>query len=176
MNSDEISMNGNHRRQIILSKVVGLLGVFGLIVSAFLLDNYLVLGSQNDYLTVQEVMENRYSLNGKNVTIRGNINILYIMQTLLLCIPDTCHCNDTYVEYSFDGIEIDELSCSGDQCAIQCSPFNPQTGDVYIFVGTLLVRGERIILRDIDFEASRQLIEGRWVPIPTGAFNVRINR
>jgi hypothetical protein len=73
------------------------------------------------------------------------------------------------------GVKVSESSfkCEGDYCKITCSPFEVISERMYEFVGTLQVSGDsEFILENIDLEQSRQLINGNWVPISTGDFDV----
>jgi hypothetical protein len=76
-----------------------------------------------------------------------------------------------------------DLQCEGDVCSVVCKPFAPsaqaiwggtETIEAFEFVGTLRVRPQgnivRLILDDIDLEASRRLADGKWGVIPTGEF------
>jgi hypothetical protein len=85
-----------------------------------------------------------------------------------------------------------DLSCEGDVCHMSCTPFEPICSqaltcaggrtdyDLLEFVGTLRVVDEpvlledehdrRLILENIDLDASRGRLDGSWQPIPMGVF------
>lgn len=73
------------------------------------------------------------------------------------------------------GVKISESSfdCEGDYCKITCSPFEVVSQRMYEFTGTLQVNeNSEYILENIDLEQSRQLVDGKWVPIQKGNFDV----
>jgi len=147
------------------------------------------LGGMRSYLTVTEVSQRAKSLVGKQVRVRGYA-YLSVMMTAVLCVPSRCDCNeslgelDLYAEQPdpahlnrlFDLAHITiletSLKCQGDECSMTCSPFDPGLATQFEFVGTLQSRDDSLILENLDLEASRQWIDGKWVPMKTGEFAV----
>lgn len=73
------------------------------------------------------------------------------------------------------GLKISESSfdCEGDYCKITCSPFKVTSQQMYEFVGRLKVReNSELILEDIDLDQSSQLVDGKWIPLAAGDFDV----
>jgi len=142
-----------------------------------------------NYLTVEEVWKNAKGYDGKIIRIQGKAEFSTMM-TLVLCIPSRCDCNETtgqlrlvnepisHVNAKYavnDYIWVSDLDCHGDECGMTCPVIQPKTGDVYEFVGRLAVTFENadpaeLQLTEIDISSSRQLVNGAWVPIPTGPF------
>ncbi|MBN1430846.1 MAG: hypothetical protein JXB07_20920 [Anaerolineae bacterium] len=77
------------------------------------------------------------------------------------------------------GICIADLKCEDKGTVVVCQPFDPSQADAFAFTGTIhfAPAGMRPImeLTDIDFEQSRQLIDGEWLPIPLGEFEVPVD-
>ena len=78
------------------------------------------------------------------------------------------------------GIGIDGASCSVTTTAgtAACEPFDPTQAAAYEFNGTLQLAqvGKKKVmwLSDVDFAHSRQLVDGKWQPIPLGQFVIPI--
>ncbi len=73
------------------------------------------------------------------------------------------------------GVKISESSfkCEGDYCKLTCSPFEVASLQTYEFVGTLRVgTGSALILENIDLDRSSQLVDGKWIPLQKGNFDV----
>lgn len=124
--------------------------------------------------------DSRYSLEGETRTVRGFIlfapasdfqfNALYLMN---LETPEEYRSP----EYGFwFGIRIDNAWCNIDKEKemITCEPFNPSLSTTYEFKGTIHLEsvGKKDImwLSDIEFEKSRQMVNGNWQPIPLGEY------
>ena len=124
------------------------------------------------------------SLEGKTRTVRGELvfapasdfqyNALYLMD------PDT---PEEYRSPEFGfwfGIRIDGALCNIDKekVMVTCEPFNPTLSSAYKFKGTIHIEsvGKKDVmwLSDIDFEKSRQLVNGKWQPIPLGEYTFPI--
>jgi len=122
----------------------------------------------------------RSSLNGKTRTVRGDIvfdpvsdfqfNALYLVDT-------ESSMEYRAPEYGFwFGIRIDGAWCNIDKEKemVNCRPFNPTLSTIYEFKGTINLEavGKKDImwLSDIDFEKSRQMVNGKWQPIPLGDY------
>jgi photosystem II stability/assembly factor-like uncharacterized protein len=147
------------------------------------------LGGMRSYLTVTEVSQRARSLIGKQVRVRGYA-YLWVSMTAVLCVPSRCDCNeslgslDLYAEQPdpahlnrlFDLAHIRDaetsLKCQGDECSMECSPFDPGLARQFEFVGTLRSNYDNLILEDLDLDASRQWIDEKWFPIKTGQFAV----
>ena len=66
-----------------------------------------------------------------------------------------------------------DFSCEGDYCKITCSAFEVVSWRMYELVGMLrAVPGWEPILENIDLEQSTQLVDGNWIPLATGDFEV----
>ena len=54
-----------------------------------------------------------------------------------------------------------------------CSSFEVTSQQMYEFVGTLRINEEaELILENLDLNRSSQLVDGKWVSIPTGDFDL----
>jgi hypothetical protein len=135
---------------------------------------------ERDYLTVSEVWQRAEWLDGKQVRVRGEPEF-QIAVTLAACLPPSCDCNrsrgDLALREGEQRIAISELSllCQGDECTMECRPFNPRSAEEFEFVGTLRAKGEpnpaRLTLEDLDLGSSFQRIGETWVSIETGSFS-----
>jgi len=144
---------------------------------------------QRNYLTVEKVWKNAKRYDGKIIRVQGKAEYSTLMSQQL-CSPSRCDCNTTIgilylvneppshvnAKYSeIDYIWVSDLDCHGDECSITCSPIQPKTDDVYEFVGRLAVTYQgaepaELQLTEMDISSSSQLVDGVWVPIPTGTF------
>ena len=86
-------------------------------------------------------------------------------------------------EYAFwFGIRIDGLTCKAKESKTDwiCEPFNPSQATAFEFKGTLHLEqvGKRPImwLSDVDFENSRQMVNGTWESIPLGEAEVIVEK
>ncbi len=126
------------------------------------------------------------SLEGKTVTVQGDMifepfsdfrfNSIYLMDS------------ETPEEYRMPsygfwfGVRIDGVSCSADadKSTVTCEPFDPSKAKTFEFKGTIhlgrIGKKEIMWLSDVDFEHSRQLIDGKWEPIPLGEFIIPLER
>jgi photosystem II stability/assembly factor-like uncharacterized protein len=146
-------------------------------------------GEKRSYLTVQQVSQQAESLAGRQIRLRG-YGYFSVSMTAMLCVPSRCDCNQSsgwlelYGEqpdpehlsrlYDLANIRIAEtsLKCAGDECSMECSPFDPGLARQFEFAGRLRIDYGNLILEDLDLAASRQLINGSWFPIETGKFSV----
>ena len=144
-------------------------------------------GEKESYLTVTKASRRAKSLDGETVRVRGYGHFL-LEQTLVLCEPARCDCNERWGRlvlldeefkpadssrfFSLPRVSISEsdLRCSGDECSMTCSPFDPRTAKEFEFVGTLSVVDSHLTLENLDLQASRQRIDEVWTPIETGQF------
>jgi photosystem II stability/assembly factor-like uncharacterized protein len=146
-------------------------------------------GEKHSYLTVDEVWQKADSLNGKQVQVRG-YPFFQKTQTLVLCEPQRCNCNESQGELILVGEELQpenfgkildlptisiassSLKCKGDECTMKCTPFDPTVAREFELVGTLKMEHDDLFLDDLDLAASRQRIDQEWLPIETGTFTV----
>lgn len=128
--------------------------------------------------------DSRASLEGKTRTVRGELlfapesdfqfNALYLMD------PETPE-DYRAPEYGYwFGIRIDGAVCNMDKEKemVTCKPFNPTLATTYRFKGTIHLEsvGKKDVMwmSDIDFEKSRQMVNGDWQPIPLGEYTFPI--
>jgi len=142
--------------------------------------------------TVGEAWKYARILNGSRICVEGKAET-EVYQSLVLCDPPRCDCNvssGTLTLVSEEGIvrnprvaTVDMVTifspiCSGDECTVTCTPINPFASDRYRFVGRLAIRFlsdgrlSYLELKDVELLASRQLVNGEWQAIPTGAFDM----
>jgi hypothetical protein len=79
------------------------------------------------------------------------------------------------VPHAGQGIKISESNfhCEGNYCILTCSPFQISSHQMYEFVGTLQVnKNDGMILENMDLDHSSQLVDGEWLPIPGGDFDL----
>ncbi|HSM70539.1 MAG TPA: hypothetical protein VK851_03265 [Anaerolineales bacterium] len=161
---------------LLVSASILLLITVGFFVSLFV----------NHPVGVEELWKREYrnrNLEGKTVVVRGDIlfepfsdfrfNAVYIVDS------DTAM-NLRSPSFAFwFGVGIDGVSCvvEDGKNLMTCEPFDPTHGAVYEFKGTINIdqigKKEIMWLSDIDFENSRQLVNGEWEPIPLGKFIVQ---
>jgi hypothetical protein len=141
---------------------------------------------------VGDVWKYASSLEGKRICVKGKAET-EIYQTLLLCDPPSCSCNQSSGNLSLvseedivrnprvsivDTVTIYSPICTGNECSVTCTPINPFTADHFRFVGSLAItylsdgRMVSLELKDVNLSASRQLVNGDWKPIPTGSFSM----
>ncbi|MBE2220978.1 MAG: hypothetical protein IAF02_05530 [Anaerolineae bacterium] len=138
---------------------------------------------------VTEVWKDVRGLAGKRICVNGKAEYS-IATTLSLCCPASCDCNETFGEVRLiseekitynprvsiiDYISLDSPTCKGNECQITCSPFNPEGIEYFHLIGTLSVTSRNgepawLKLTDLDMQNSRQFVNGKWEPIPTGTF------
>jgi len=73
------------------------------------------------------------------------------------------------------GVKISESAfhCNGDFCKTTCSSFEVVAQRMYEFVGTLQINEiSELVLENIDLDQSSQLVDGKWVSIQKGNFDV----
>ena len=181
-----------HTRKFIINRIIALLAVVILLaISAIFVLKKWALSSnpQSIVLRVDQVWANAEKLDGQVIHVHGKLEgITY--QTLQLCDPPTCDCNQSGANYSLasdsdtvynqgcsseDTIEL-PLECKGDECSLTCSPFDPFQAEALELVGTLQAvyqNGKlcRLLLGDIKLEESLQLVSGEWKPISVGTFS-----
>lgn len=164
------------------AKIVILL--FGIILLAAIGAAGYRLWRQNLPIGVNELweVEPRYSLEGETRTVRGNIifeptsdfqfNAVYLVN------EGTPTENRSPENGFWFGVRIEGVTCDTDHLAKQvtCEPFDPTRASTYEFKGTLNIEtvGKKDILwlSDVDFERSRQLVNGEWQAIPLGSFTI----
>jgi hypothetical protein len=143
-------------------------------------------GQETSYLTVRDVSENALSLADQQIRVRGQ-NWFVSSVTLVDCDPPRCDCNrsEGLLFLSEEGrtpgemISVPQVLCRGDECQMTCTPFDPTLGEAFEIMGTLKVvfrngSHEELRLEDLDLEASRQLVDGEWIPIETGSFTITL--
>ena len=148
-------------------------------------------------MTVSQIWEAPLAVSNQTLRVRGRAEFL-IWQTLQLCDPPTCDCNRSGGRPSLlDGEDVESdssvnrqqtiwvstsetgLQCAGNECELVCRPFDPQRAEAFELVGRLRVQSinpnaYHLILDNLDIEASRQLIDGNWVPIPTETVTITL--
>jgi hypothetical protein len=143
-------------------------------------------GQETSYPTVRDVSENALSLADQQIRVRGQ-NWFVSSVTLVDCDPPRCDCNQSKGQLflSEEGrapgemISVPQLFCRGDECHMTCTPFDPTLAEAFELVGTLRVISQNenhkeLRLEDLDLEASRQLVNGEWIPIETGSFTINL--
>ena len=140
----------------------------------------------DEFLTVTDVWKNPQQYAQQVVRLRGTVNYALFMNQLECC-PKACNCYDVSYKLNLvsdppthnnpfspvDHISIIDLNCSGNECSLNCSPFQPGAAKVYEFVGRVVITEQRdnipisIGLTDIDYSLSRQLEDNVWKPIKT---------
>ena len=139
---------------------------------------------------INELWEQEYNhrtnLEGQTIVVRGDMvfdplsdfrfNSIYLLDSA------------TASEYRapaygfWFGIRIDGVSCSIDTNAhsTTCEPFDPTRATTFEFKGTVHLEqvGKKKIMRlwDVDFAHSRQLVDGKWEPIPLGRFVIPLTK
>lgn len=165
------------------------IAVVGIFASGVWQKRLLSPNPQNDVLLVDQVWANAVKLDGQVIRVRGKLEgITY--QTLLPCDPPTCDCNQSRANYSLvsesetiynqgcsskDTIEL-PLDCTGNECSLTCSPFDPFLAEVMELKGTLQADYQngklcRLLLNDIKLEESLQLVGEEWKPVSVGTFS-----
>jgi hypothetical protein len=171
-------MSKNTRKVLLLlSSVIALLLFGRAIIYAI---------NQRSHTGVDEIWNMYYQgrdLEGKTVVIRGdavfNPQPEYPFTELYLVSPDA-PLEQREAPYGFwFGIGIADLTCQTTETSMTCQPFDPSKATVFELKGTLhLVQiGKRpvIWLMDVDFEHSRQLVDGMWQTIPLGEFDISMS-
>lgn len=142
------------------------------------------LWQENHSTSVAEIQDTDplYSLAGETRTVRGDIifepasefqfNAVYLVN------EGTPSDNRIPENGFWFGVRIEGVTCDTDHLAKQvtCEPFDPTRASTYEFKGELNVEtvGKKDILwlSDVDFERSRQLVDGEWKAIPLGSFTI----
>jgi hypothetical protein len=82
---------------------------------------------------------------------------------------------DTAYGYWF-GIAIADLTCTVHDKTVICQPFDPSHATAFEFTGTVhsAQAGKRRVmwLSNLDFEKSRQFMNGKWQPLSLGQFEL----
>jgi len=167
----------------------------------FLLVLAVACGNQKNVLTVSEVIQNANALDGKTVYVGGQA-YLWIdpsreeMWMFGGCAPtpvpseqgnvvgwltlyDQIDLEDLRLygaPHDDIGIKISEASfhCNGNYCTMTCTPFEAVSQKTYEFVGILRVKeGPELILENINLDQSRQLVDGKWLPVSSGDFDLK---
>jgi hypothetical protein len=171
------------QRSRIASIAVGVLAL--LLVSGILFTYW----STNRAFGVNQLWQREFehkNLEGKIVTVKGEMifeplsdfrfNAIYLVDA------------ETPISYRspshgfWFGIRIADVSCKVEVSAnmMTCEPFDPNQATMFEFKGTVHLKqvGKKEImwLSDIDFEHSRQLIHGKWEPIPVGEFTIPLGK
>jgi len=137
----------------------------------------------NRSVGVDELWEIEYAnrnLEGKTLKVRGDILYeplsgfhfcdVYLVDT------ETLLENRTHSYAIWFGVGLADISCFVDngKNIITCQPFDPTAATEFEFKGTIHVaqigKKEIMWLSGIDFESSRQFVDGKWQPIPLGRF------
>jgi hypothetical protein len=168
-----------HRKRIILL----VLGI-GFLILAGLITIFSLRKSPQP-IEVQDLWDMRYDgleLEDRTVIIRGDSifdpNSDFRFNAFYLVDSQTANEYRT-PEYAFwFGIRIDGLTCRAKESKPDwiCEPFDPRQATIFEFKGTVHLKqiGKRPImwLSDVDFENSRQMINGTWQSIPLGETEV----
>jgi hypothetical protein len=163
---------------------------------------FLVSCSGQKPLTVLEVIQNAETLNGKTIRVRGQAYLwiepsLAEMWNYGGCVPNSdasASSEENVVGWltlydkidpndlknygaPHDNIDIkiseDNFHCKGNYCGMTCLSFEVKSQQTYEFIGTLRLDGEsELILENIDLGASRQLMNGEWIPTLPGEFSI----
>jgi len=126
------------------------------------------------------------NLEGKTIVVRGDIIFEplsdFRFNSVYLVDIETPSENRTPSDGFWFGIGIDGVSCVADTNAnlVTCEPFDPTQTTTFEFRGTIHVeqigKKEIMWLSDVDFEHSRQLIDGKWQLIPLGRFLIPLEK
>jgi hypothetical protein len=144
---------------------------------------------RNRAVSVNDLWGIEYSnrnLEGKTVTVRGDI----IFEPLsdfrfnnVFLIDSSTVADLRLPENGFwFGIGIGNISCITNkyEMSVTCEPFDPSRATTYQFKGVVHLdqvgKKEIMWLSDIDFNHSRQLVDGKWQPIPIGKFIVPVKK
>ena len=173
------------RKGILILLALIVMGVTGILA-------YMFMHNSGRCYSVGEVWKYASSLDGKRICVKGKAETM-VFQSLMLCDPPHCYCNESSGNLTLvseegivrnprvdivDKVTIYSPICTGDECTMTCTPINPFAADHFLFVGRLKINflsDERMAyleLKDVDLSASRQLVNGNWQPIPTGAFSM----
>lgn len=158
--------------------------------------------SQQKSLTVSDVIQNARALDGQTIRVHGQVFLWTepSREEMWLsggCVPitDASHSSPGTVVGRltlYDSIDPEDLRqygaphdktsltipesafhCNGDYCKITCSPFEVVSERAYQFVGTLRVTEEAgLFLENIVLEQSSQFVDGSWIPLQKGNFDV----
>jgi hypothetical protein len=173
----------HHPKLRIISIAIGVFVILGVLVTIP------IYWCENRPISIDQLWEKEYehrNLEGKTVTVRGDMifeplsdfrfNSLYLVDS------------KTPEEYRMPsqgfwfGLRIDGVSCmlDDDKAIVSCEPFDPSQGKIFEFKGTIHVdqvgKKEIMWMSDIDFEHSRQWIDGKWEPIPLGQFIIPLEK
>lgn len=154
------------------SKLIRIIGAIGLLAVSAIVWRYGSLSTwdlERRSLRANYIIENYREYEGDRVVIRG-IGKLIRMQTLVACVPDYCGCNRAWGDFFVGDILVEEVECSGNQCNLFCSPFDPVEGNEYLIMGTVITRSYNnqpgkpgLSLINVDIEKSRMFKNGSWV-------------
>ena len=152
-------------------------------------------------MTVAQVIQKAERLDGKMIRVRGAANLWLQPSQAEMWIYGGCavkrdpnerqgsvkgwlalyDLTDWERSWRYDGprdetgVKISESSfkCEGDYCKISCSPFEVIPQRMYEFVGTLQVtQGNEFLLENIVLDQSRQLVDGKWIPLSNANFDI----
>jgi len=148
--------------------------------------------NKREFYKVSEIWADAGALDGQTIAVRGWAG-LRIKETLKDCPTPSCSCNDTSGSFSLveeigDGgvtreVSIPALTCSGDDCSMTCSPFDPTAAVAFEITGVLRALSDNgriasLKLEDIDLEKSHLLSGADCLchmveyPLETGKFKV----
>jgi hypothetical protein len=134
---------------------------------------------QPQAMRVDQLWHSKRNLEGQIVAVRGvpvfDPHADY--GSSLFLVDDQTSAADREPKYAvWFGIGIADLKCEDKGTTTICRPFDPSQADVFVFKGTLHLIPAGMFpvmeLSDIDFEQSRQLINGEWLPISLGEFEI----
>jgi len=154
-------------------------------------------GSEQQTLSVSEVIENANSLDGKPIRVRGQVFLWIEPSPTAMWMFGGCapaepsrgnvigwltlyeHIDPEDLQYNGAphnnvGIKIaqDSFDCGGNYCQLTCKGFEAVSGRMYEFFGTLRINADsELLLENIDLSLSRQLVDEEWVSITAGEFN-----
>ena len=184
------SVSSFPKRWIILVVVMALL-----LATIAILSQYRAAPSDHVY-TVSEALTKRTELNGQRITVRG-YSLFEYAQTLLLCQPRRCDCNQTYTRYLLlvdadtiaasqlgpinteQLIVVDMLDCQGDECSLTCRPINPKTTNELELTGRFHYDPTTSVyptLDSVELDLAREKIGGVWQPVKTGTFTIPLRQ
>lgn len=173
------------------------LGMTTLILSAFVLAAGC--GGGQKTLAVSDVIRNARALDGKTIRVRGQAYFWMEPSREEMWMFGGCAINpdgspskrghvvgwlalydevdSTQPPREEAGLTIAEsdFHCEGNYCTMTCGPFEPVTGRTFELVGTLRAVNEqsaemKLVLENLDLDESRQFVNEKWAPIPTGDF------
>jgi hypothetical protein len=155
------------------------------------------LGFRPRYFTVAQVWQKRQTLNGQQITVRGYWGFVETEVTVVGCEPRRCDCNTSGANRiglmdqkmivpetpTFrvppKNLTLQILECHGDECAMTCTPIDPNLREEVEIKGRLrIMQADTVypylMLDDVQLEVARYNKDGVWLPMPTGTFKVQL--